>query len=65
MENLYILNMPDDEYEYEFVVCRKIDNDYWYWGRYTDGFKAEQAAVEIGGIVIHNVKIAGKRKKGE
>ena len=61
MENLNVLNAPDDAFDYEFVVVRKIDGDYWFWGKYTDGFKAEQAALEIGGLIIHNVRIQGKR----
>lgn len=61
MENLNILNAPDDAFDYEFVVVREIDGDYWFWGKYADGFKAEQAAIEIGGLIVHNVRIQGKR----
>ena len=61
MKNLTILNAPDDAFNYEFVVVREIDGDLWYWGRYADGFKAEQTALGIGGIVIHNVRIQGYR----
>lgn len=60
MENLNIINAPDDAFNYEFVVVRKIEGDLWFWGRYTNGHKAEQVALEIGGIIIHNVRIAGK-----
>ena len=61
MDTLNVLNAPDDAFDYEFVVVRQIDGDYWFWGKYTDGFKAEQAAIEIGGLIIHNVRIQGKR----
>lgn len=61
METLVVLNMPEYANDYEFVVAREVDGDYWYWGAYSDGFKAEKAAVEIGGFIIHNVRIQGKR----
>ena len=63
MEALNILNMPEYANDYEFVVVRKIDDYFWFWGAYADGFKAEQVALEIGdGLIVHNVRIQGKRK---
>ena len=57
-----IKNCPDYAKDYEFVVVRQDDNgDYWFWGAYENGFKAEQACLEIGGIIFHNVRIQGKR----
>ena len=61
MENLNVLNAPADAFDYEFVVARYVAGDLWFWGKYTDGFKAQQAAMEIGGLIIHNVRIQGKR----
>lgn len=61
METLNILNMPTYANNYEFIVVRKIDGDYWFWGAYANGFKAEEVATEIGGLIIHNVRIQGKR----
>ena len=51
--------MPEYASHYEFVVVREIDNDLWFWGAYADGFKAEQIALEIGGLIVHNVRIQG------
>ena len=62
---LIIHNEPDYAKDYEFIVARKADeNDegFWFWGAYEDSFKAEKAAVEIGGVVFHNVRIQGKRR---
>ena len=56
---LNIINAPEYANHYEFVVVREIDNDLWFWGAYSDGFKADKAAREIGGIIIHNVRIQG------
>ena len=54
-----LMNMPEYADHYEFVVVREIDGDYWFWGAYSDGFKAEQVAMEIGGMIVHNVRIQG------
>ena len=59
MLDLNLINAPESAYHYEFVVARKVDNDLWYWGAYADGFKADKVAREIGGIIIHNVRIQG------
>ena len=56
-----LINAPEYANDYEFVVARQIDDDLWFWGAYTDGFKAEQVALEIGGIIVHNLRIQGKR----
>ena len=54
---LNLINAPEYADHYEFVVAREIDNDLWFWGAYADGFKADKVAREIGGIIIHNVRI--------
>lgn len=56
---LSIINIPDNAKHYEFMVVRKVDEDYWYWGAYADGFKAYAVAQEVNGVVIHNVRIQG------
>ena len=56
---MYLINEPEYSSHYEFVVTREVDGEYWFWGAYSNGFKAEQAALEIGGVVIHNVRIQG------
>lgn len=56
---LNLMNAPESASHYEFVVAREIDGDFWYWGAYSDGWKADQVAYEIGGVVIHNVRIQG------
>jgi hypothetical protein len=61
-EKIIIHNKPDYANDYEFVVARERDNEYWFWGAYEDGFKADKAASEIGGVVFHDVRIQGKRR---
>lgn len=51
-----INNQPSYAKDYEFIVARECDNEWWFWGAYADGYKAEQAALEINGVVFHNVR---------
>lgn len=53
--------LPAYANDYEFVVCREVDGALWFYGAFTDGFKADKVACEIGGVVVHNVRIQGKR----
>lgn len=60
MDELKINNCPNYAFDYEFIVVRKIDEEFWFYGAYTNGFKADQIAYNINGEVIHNVRIQGK-----
>lgn len=57
-----INNKPAYADDYEFVVARECDNEFWFWGAYSDGFKAERVATEIDGVIFHNIRIQGVRK---
>ena len=57
-----INNMPSYAADYEFIVVTKNDDELWFYGAYADGFKAEKVASDIDGIIIHNVRIQGKKK---
>lgn len=59
MNGYKINNMPETASHYEFVVARLVDDELWYYGAYSDGFKAEQVACSVGGIIVHNVRIQG------
>ena len=58
--------MPKEANDYEFIVVRKDENgEYWYWGAFENGWIAEEKALSIkGGMIYHNVRIQGKRKRG-
>ena len=59
-----IINAPYSDYEYEFTVVKPLDGDtYEFIGYYTNGFKAEEKALEVGGVILHNVRITGKVAK--
>lgn len=57
--NFTINNQPEYASHYEFIVARLVDGEYWFWGAYSDGYKAEQAALEIDGLIFHNIRIQG------
>lgn len=59
---MIIRNMPDDAMDYEFIVAIPNGGHYTFIGKYTDGHEAEKAALEYGGIVIHNVRIQGHQE---
>ena len=59
MENITINNMPEYANHYEFVVVRNVDDQLWFYGAYSDGFKADEVAHEVGGLIVHNVRIQG------
>lgn len=61
-KKIIIHNKPDYADDYEFVVARECDGEYWFWGAYENGFKADKAASEIGGVVFHDVRIQGKKR---
>lgn len=57
-----IKNKPKYADNYEFIVASICDGEYWFYGAYTDGFKAEQVAIAIDGVVFHNVRIQGVKR---
>ena len=57
-----INNMPEYANDYEFIVATKVDNEYWFYGAYSNGFIAEQVAIEVDGVIFHNVRIQGRRR---
>lgn len=59
MQELKINNKPEYADHYEFIVARKVNGELWFYGAYSNGFKADQIASKISGIIIHNVRIQG------
>lgn len=57
-----IRNMPEYAKDYEFIVATEVDNEFWFYGAYSNGFQAEQVAIEINGVIFHDVRIQGKRR---
>lgn len=59
MESIKINNMPEYASHYEFVVVRNVADQLWFYGAYSDGFKADEVAHQVGGLIVHNVRIQG------
>lgn len=58
---MQIEKIPNDNYEYEFTVCVKVnDNKIIEYG-FTNGWEAEKKALENKTYVGHNVRIQGKK----
>jgi hypothetical protein len=59
MKNVKMLNFPEYASHYEFCVARQENDELWFWGAYRDAVKAQLVAADIGGMIIHNVRIQG------
>ena len=58
---MFIYSKQEYADNYEFIVAREVNDEFWFYGAYTNGFKAEYVAKEINGIIFHNVRIQGKQ----
>ena len=59
-----IKNAPNYAKNYEYIVAQVINGEYIFHAVYTNGFLADDAASELeNGIVFHNVRIQGIKKK--
>ena len=47
-----INNLPTYANEYKYIVVREIDGEWWFYGAYNEGSKAEHAAVECNGEIF-------------
>ena len=55
-------NIPEDAFNYEFIVATKVNDELIYIGAFANGQEAEQLALcYSGGFIIHNVRIQGYR----
>ena len=48
----HINNLPDYAKDYDFIVVRFCDNEFWFWGAYETFNRAQNVADEINGIVV-------------
>ena len=52
MTNLH--NIPEYAFQYEFIVYREVNGEYWFYGAYSNGVKAQAVAHEINGLLLAN-----------
>ena len=48
----HIKNLPNYANDYAYVVARKVDGEWWFWGAYNDHTDAANAAWEVDGNVF-------------
>ena len=64
-----ILNIPNEDYLYEFMVVKFLTNDkngeaiYGFRRNFENGFLADEYASAIGGTVIHRIRVQGKKRR--
>lgn len=59
-----ILGIPeDDEYDYEFMVTIEKDDCFEWVSNHENAWEAEKTAEKCGGIVVHNLRIAHKKRR--
>ena len=42
--------------EYPYTVARVSDGELWFWGAYAGEEEAQEAALEVGGVVLRPVE---------
>lgn len=56
-----VVGAPPEAWDYEFVVVIPVDNYYQYHSHYSNGFEAERVAMNLNGMIVHNMRIQGRR----
>lgn len=56
--NIKINNVSDYAWDYKYIVARKCDGEYWFWGAYNEFDRALYAAEEEGGQIFPIDKVA-------
>lgn len=57
-----ILGIPEDDYDYEFMVVTKLDNgDYQWHSNHTSAVAYDVVKNVPNGMVAHNLRISGKQ----
>lgn len=52
-----INNLPTYAAEYAYVVATESDNEYWFYGAYSERAKAEAAAYDCDGKVFNSLEM--------
>ena len=61
MLEIRINNEPDYAKNYEYIVARISNGEFWFWGAYETKNRAEEVSHTVNGIIIHRLNM----KKGE
>lgn len=47
-------NVPEYANHYDWWVVNRVDGELWFWGAWNDRDRANEVALEIGGITLKN-----------
>ena len=50
--NVIIRNVKTYATEYKYIVARRVDNEWWFWGAWNEYNEAFDAATNINGCVF-------------
>jgi len=45
-------NLPEYAKNYNWLVCRVVDGELWFWGAFKDEGKAFEIATNMNGVVL-------------
>lgn len=52
-----INNIPDYAKEYDFIVARECDGEFWFYGAYETVNRAMEVAIAVDGHVINTPQL--------
>lgn len=55
--NITIKNLPNYAKDYDFIVARNCDGQFWFYGAYETVEKAVEVAVAVDGHVINTPQL--------
>lgn len=47
-------NVPEYAQNYNYWVVNRVNGELWFWGAWNDRDRANEVALEIGGITLRN-----------
>lgn len=57
-----IKNVPAEAWRYEFIVCTKEKDGYYYYSHHENVSHAMTDCDKINGIMVHNLRIQGYKE---
>lgn len=52
MTKFTVNNCPDYAKKYKYILCRKVNGEYWFYGAWDDFYKVQDVCAYIDGIIL-------------